>query len=580
MRCVKIKYGEKFQKYIDFLAGCQYSDGRFWAKLVKQYEKRIDYKDLGWRGEFWGKLMRGASMLVDNVSNKRIYSVLERTVKDILSKQDEFGRFSTYPIEEEFDGWDIWGRKYVMLGMLYFLEVCRSETLKIQIIDSLCLHANYIMERVGVGKIPINQTSKAWGAVNSYSILQPIVKLYSITKNKKYYDYAIELIDKQQVFCENLFRIAYEDKIKPFEYPVVKAYEMISCFEGLLDFYEITKENKCLETCKKFANAVLESDFTLVGGTGCYDEMFDNSTKKQVTPQEMHMQETCVTVTLMKYLSKLNEIEYNVGYVDAIERSLYNIYLGAFKINGKDKRACVYSYSPLINKHRFEVIGGMKKLGSKEFCGCCIAIAGAGLGIVGKTAITCEQDLIRLNLFIDGSYTVRCGRENLVFNIKGGYPFGDKIVLTVEKGVKKTIKLVFRKPAWVENAVITADGKNISEDKDCFVVQGTYSNGDVIELEMNNLVKLISSKEFDQNVEERIAIVKGAITYCVDARYGKTDGEYNFDGQISFESQKINGVEQLYLSNENGKIVTLLPYMYAGDENTPITVWIKKKISR
>ena len=44
----------------------------------------------------------------------------------MMTAQAETGRISTYPADGEFDSWDLWCRKYVLLGMQYFMEIKNS----------------------------------------------------------------------------------------------------------------------------------------------------------------------------------------------------------------------------------------------------------------------------------------------------------------------------------------------------------------------------------------------------------------------------------------------------------------------
>ena len=74
--------------------------------------------------------MRGACFVYSYSHNPKLYEVLTATVKDLLSAQDELGRISSYAVSHEFDGWDLWGRKYVLLGMQYYLEICQDEEFK------------------------------------------------------------------------------------------------------------------------------------------------------------------------------------------------------------------------------------------------------------------------------------------------------------------------------------------------------------------------------------------------------------------------------------------------------------------
>ena len=99
-----------------------------------------DSNDNGWRGEYWGKMMRGACLTYRYTRSQKLLSVLKKTVSDMLSVQDKFGRFSTYIVENELNGWDMWGRKYVMVGFLYFYEICDSQRLKKKIEKALKLN--------------------------------------------------------------------------------------------------------------------------------------------------------------------------------------------------------------------------------------------------------------------------------------------------------------------------------------------------------------------------------------------------------------------------------------------------------
>ena len=76
--------------------------------------------------------------------------------------------------------------------MKFFLEICNEENLKEQIIKSMCEQTDYIIERIGDenGKIPITSATRHWRGLNSSSILEPVVRLYSIIQNKKYFDFA------------------------------------------------------------------------------------------------------------------------------------------------------------------------------------------------------------------------------------------------------------------------------------------------------------------------------------------------------------------------------------------------------
>ena len=84
-----------------------------WARFADQFRDDADFEN-GWRGEYWGKMMRGACFVYSATRNDQLYQCLAETVEDMLQKADETGRISSYGKSHEFNGWDIWCRKYVL----------------------------------------------------------------------------------------------------------------------------------------------------------------------------------------------------------------------------------------------------------------------------------------------------------------------------------------------------------------------------------------------------------------------------------------------------------------------------------
>lgn len=323
-------YTSKLHSVFDFILEHQLLDPVLWQRFVDQYKLQKD-NGRGWRGEYWGKMMRGACFVYSYTRNTQLYKQLTQTVQDMMGAMEEDGRLSTYLREQEFGGWDMWCRKYVLLGMQYFMEICDDAQLKQKITTSMCRQLDYIMSKVGPGedKKLITKTATHWRGLNSSSILEPVVRLYSLTGKQEYLDYAKYIIDCGFTDISNIIQLVIDDDFPPYQYPITKAYEMISCFEGLLEYYRITGEEAYRQVLIRFADRVLETDFTVIGSCGCTHEQFDHSTVRQANTTNGPMQETCVTVTLMKFMYQMHLLTGDSKYVDAFEQSLYNAYLGA-----------------------------------------------------------------------------------------------------------------------------------------------------------------------------------------------------------------------------------------------------------
>ena len=176
-----------------FIEDFQLLNPTMWERFVGQFrEEDADYEG-GWRGEYWGKCMRGAAFVYSYTKNPELYEILKNTVIDMMEsgRENEGGRISSYALSHEFCHWDIWSRKYVLLGMQYFYEICEETDLRERMIESMKIQANCIMEKIGPkkeGKKPITKASHHWRGLNSSSLLEPIVRLYTLTGAKKYFE--------------------------------------------------------------------------------------------------------------------------------------------------------------------------------------------------------------------------------------------------------------------------------------------------------------------------------------------------------------------------------------------------------
>ena len=449
-----------------------------WTRFVRQFRIDADAQSRGWRGEYWGKMMRGACFVCATTRDAELENILHRTVEDMISAADENGRISAYSYETEYDGWDLWCRKYVMLGMEYYHEICPDEDLRARIVTSLRRQADVIIDHIGPeeeGKKPVTKATRNWRGLNSVSILEPMVRLYHLTGEKRYFDFATYLVSTGAIDGENLFELAYADELYPYQYPVTKAYEMMSCFEGLLEYGRLTGERKYLDTVVRFAHRVIESDVTVIGSCGCTHELFDHSTYRQTcTDYQGVMQETCVTVTWMKFCMQLLTLTGDPVFADQIEQSLYNGYLGALNTEHKipgglplekypdlHQEALPFdSYSPLVPGTRGRQIGGLQVMkDDMTYYGCCACIAAAGIGLISRVMLQRGGDGLYLNLYSAGKVeSLAPDGTPLSICMDTTYPADGTIKLILNTATREDFTLYLRVPAWSEQNVIMVDG--------------------------------------------------------------------------------------------------------------------------
>lgn len=615
-------------KHIHFIEDVQLLDGELWERFVKQFREDAD-SDAGWRGEYWGKMMRGAALTYAYTKNSKLYATMEKTINDMLDSADADGRISSYGRYHEFDGWDMWSRKYVLLGMQYFMEICTDKALNDRITESMKKQVDCIMEKIGdgEGKIPITSATRHWRGLNSVSILEPIVRLYNITGEKRYFDFAEYIVSTGGTDIVNIFDLAYEDKYSPYQYPVTKAYEMTSCFEGLLEFYRITGIEKYKTALINYANKVLQTDFTVIGCAGCTHELFDHSTVRQAnTTNGKIVQETCVTVTLMKFFYQMTLLTGDSKYVDAFEISMYNAYFGSINTEKTVKRDvidsystdCVTeimpfdSYSPLTAGIRGGGIGGFKVMSDKHYYGCCACIGAAGNGLIPKMALLRANDGYVLNLYINGTIKLKnvsgCDVE---LNIQTDYPKTGSVNITVNADDEFT--LYIRKPQWSKNTSIMLNGEEVEAVDGYIKIKRRWSRGDSIEFELDMRTKAIypikyeseelinkviwgqNNMESTHDVQDpealnHIALQRGPITLAQDSRNGYSldtpaDIAVGADGYVDVctdnqDTAPYPHVVEVKVPLKDGGYMTVTDYASAGklwSEESKIAAWIRVK---
>lgn len=602
---------------IGFICANQLYDIKLWHRFASQFSFPSDDYNNGWRGEYWGKMMRGASAVLAHTNDLKLYRILKNSVEDILGNEDKWGRISSYSQENEFHGWDVWGRKYVLLGLQYFLEICDDEELNSRIVASMCRQVDYLISKLGYGKRSITDTTAHWLGANSCSVLEPVVRLYNLTHDKKYLDFAGYIVEA----CEgkhgelNIFVSALENKLKPHEYIETKAYETMSCFEGLAEFYRVTGIEKYKTCVVNFAEQVLANEISIIGTCGCTHELFDNTRLHQVDPAfNGIMQETCVSVTWQKLCEQLFRLTGDTKYIDAIEKTFFNAYLGAMNTHlnvtteiydtyefaqyeskenhvGPEKYQEVLpfdSYSPLRAGTRGRRTGGLQFMNDGSFYGCCACISPMGVATFSSVTLMNSDNCLLLNMYLDGIITTKLSDGSMLkLIINSRYPADNKVRIKVITDSKLEFTIKFRVPAWSKNTFIGLNGEAVSISAGYTALTRKWESGDIISLEFDERIFAIRPPCDSPYRDSYIALRRGCMVLAADARTGidvdsPISVDIDIDGCVtakeSPECPVTDCLVSLQIPQSNGKNLTLVDYSSAGktwSEESGYAAWLK-----
>ncbi len=575
-------YGGRVAQTVDFVMAKQLKDKALWKKFANQFRVRLDSDDLGWRGEYWGKMMRGGCLTYAYSGDEELYAALTFAVEELLKTQDALGRISSYTVETEFSGWDMWCRKYVLTGLQHFYKICKDEDLKARALCAMKSTADYICENIGEGKKDIRTTSHIWGGVNSCSILEPFVELYKLTKIEKYLQFAKYIIDGGGCADGNLLDSVAKDGVYPYQYPVVKAYETISFFEGLLAYYEVTGEEKYCNLVKKFVEDAYETERTVIGGIGGREELFDHFYLHQTEAQPTIVQETCVTVTWMRMLVRLYFQTGDVKYADRFERSAYNALWGSLNTEWNTHYSSVVkrqvaalpfdSYSPLTYDKRGREVGGFRIMEDGSNYGCCVAIGAAGIALTPLFATLREKGGLVVNFYFDGTVATETPLgKKLKLTISGASSASGKIKVSIACEAEERFKLRFRKPYWCAKASVR--GVDCIEKDGYFII-------DKVWVEKEEFVLELPMRLQEEKLNGKTAFTYGPFVLALDEAKGNRniDKEIVLSGEGELETPMPTEMVRYRFKKENGEDLIFTDYASSGkawaNSEDKISVWL------
>jgi DUF1680 family protein len=468
-----------------------------------------------WQTEFWGKWTLGAILAYRYNRDSALLDSIKDGINRILDSQLPDGYIGNYTPETQLQQWDIWGRKYTLLGLLSYYNLTSDR----QILNACCRLADHLLSQVGYGKIDIISTGNYRGMPSS-SILEPMVYLYSYTNDNRYLDFAQyivtqwetrqgpQLISKSEAGIPVAERFPHPGSEENWVTSGQKAYEMMSCYEGLLELYKITGNRKYLTAVEKTVHNIIDTEINIAGSGSAHECWYHGKTLQ--TQPTYHTMETCVTMTWMKLCQTLLSLTGNPLYADQIEKSACNALLASMK----DDAAQIAMYSPLTGKHFF----------TSGQCGmyinCCSANAPRAFASLPELAVMQADNDIFINLYTDLSAELFLNKKQKVSIMQQTlYPENGLIKIRINTGKPAKFTLSLRIPARYKEKVyftptVSVNGEKLTEVKagEYYKINRIWKKDDLVELELDVRARIIKDNGF-------VAIVKGPVVLARDSRF-------------------------------------------------------------
>jgi DUF1680 family protein len=479
--------------------------------LVAPFKNRAETSC--WQSEFWGKWVTSAILAYRYKPSGELKEKIDHAVMALIATQTKDGYIGNYTPEHRLEEWDIWGQKYCMLGLISYYDLTNDK----KALDAASRLASQLISEIHSRNLNVVMLGNHHGMAAS-SVLEPVCLLYVRTGDKKFLDFAEEivrawespdgphLLSKATVDVARRFPSPSADKWYSWEQGQ-KAYEMMSCYEGLLEYYRITLNPEYLKAVELVWENIRNTEIN-IAGSGASKECWFGGAVRQALPVH-HYQETCVTVTWIKLSYQLLGLTGESKYADAIEQSFYNALSGSVLPDGSDWA----KYSPL---------SGQRMMGTGQ-CGmglnCCVASGPRALFLIPRAALQETENGFQVNLFIPGTFKMKTpdGRELNIVQITN-YPEDGRTSLILNMPESKEMMIRIRKPGWNENSALFVNSveQKIVPENGYYGIKRIWKNWDTIRFEMDMPGRI----HYIGGEPKHFAITRGPVVLSRDARLG------------------------------------------------------------
>lgn len=465
------------------------------ARLLEGYRKRPGRQS--WDGEHVGKWLHAATLAWANTGDPALRAKLDYIAAELVKCQMDDGYLGTYVESNRWRSWDVWAHKYNLIGLLTYVRY----TGNLAPLPTCRRMADLLCQTFGEqpGQRDIIKSGPQVGMAPT-SVLEPMLLLYRLTGEPRYLD-----------FCKYILR-AWEQPHGPKIISTLlatkrvdqiangKAYEMLSCLNGVLEYYRTTGEPQFLQAGLNAWQDIVEHRLYLTGAAS-YWEVFHEDYD---LPNNNIMGETCVTVTWLQFNAQLLRLTGEARFADQLENVVLNQLLGAQRCDGG-----AWGY--------YVQMEGRKPYTSNLDGQCCLSSGPRGVALIPTFAQTTDAEGLVINLYEAGIAHLNLrDHTSVILTTETQYPSKELVRIAVELAEPKMFAIKLRVPAWCPSAVVEVNGQQrptLPKVAGYVALQRQWRKGDRITLRLKLGPRLIRGDHLNQG---KVALMYGPLVLAAD----------------------------------------------------------------
>ncbi|MGD1816215.1 MAG: glycoside hydrolase family 127 protein [Pleomorphochaeta sp.] len=431
-----------------------------------------------------------------------------------------------------------------------------------------------------------------------------LIKLYEYTKEERYKKLSEYFVDTRGTSNrDETYDFADQEHMQS-HLPVREVHtaeghsvRALYLYCAMADLANENSDDSLYQVCLDLYENIINKRMYITGGVGS-NPKGETFTFDYDLPPYTAYNETCASIALMLFCSRMWKIDNNSKYGDTFEQALYNTVLSGISLSG-DK---FFYENPLAanpEKVRFndsrppklrDHLPILERVKVFE-CSCCPPNLLRIIGSLSNYIYSINSDTIYVQNYIDSKALINIDNEEIQIKQNTLYPYDGKIELSIN--ANKTLTLALRIPAWCKNYSIEINNEII----DFKVVNGyaiikhDWDSSDKLVLSLEMQVKFIEANSKVVDYAGRVAVTRGPLVYCAEALdnndYSLSDIKIKRNTKIEVgEAQVDNNTVPIIKLEATRKDDLLNLYREYRDERVPITLtlipyfaWANRKVS-
>jgi uncharacterized protein len=465
------------------------------ARLLEGYRKRPGRQS--WEGEHVGKWLHAATLAWVYTGDPALCEKLDYVAAELIKYQLDDGYLGTYLDKNRWTEWDVWAHKYNLIGLITYMRY----TGNLAPLPTCRRMGDLLCQTFGdePGKRDIIKAGEHVGMAPT-SVLEPMVLLYRLSGEPRYLD-----------FCKYILR-AWEQPNGPKVISTLltakrvdkvgngKAYEMLSCLNGALEYYRTVRDPQILAACLNAWDDIVRNRLYITGAAS-YGELFHGDFD---LPNVANVGETCVTVTWLQFNAQLLRLTGEARFAEQLEHVILNQLFGAQRCDGS-----AWGY--------YVQMEGRKPYSSTLDGHCCLSSGPRGVALIPSFAITTDADGVVVNLFDAGTAKLKLRDGTPVTLITDTrYPSDERIQIMVDPAEPKTFAVKARIPAWCGSWSVQVNGKpiTVATGTDGYAaVTRKWEKSDRLELQLKLEPRVVVG---DHKNQGKVSVLYGPLVLAAD----------------------------------------------------------------